>query len=87
MMLECYFLCILVMNEVLICLQSFVTDGVYNELYTIQLTYQQSFVDQRGVETKYNVIRQMATPPIPRLPFSINRELEWMLNVCHCCSL
>ncbi|KAK9972160.1 hypothetical protein ABG768_025486 [Culter alburnus] len=53
--------------------KSFVTDGVYNELYTIQLTYQQSFVDQRGVETKYNVIRQMATPPIPRLPFSINQ--------------
>ncbi|ROL45590.1 hypothetical protein DPX16_17706 [Anabarilius grahami] len=53
--------------------KSFVTDGVYNELYTIQLTYQQLLVDQRGLETKYNVIRQMATPPIPRLPFSINQ--------------
>ncbi|XP_067257846.1 zona pellucida protein AX 4 [Chanodichthys erythropterus] len=53
--------------------KSFVTDGVYNELYTAQLTYQQSFVDQRGVETKYNVVRQIATPPIPRLPFSINQ--------------
>lgn len=62
--------------ELLICLQSFVADGVYNELYTIQLTYQQLFVDQRGVETKYNVIRQMAAPPIPRLPFAINRELK-----------
>lgn len=65
-----------VMNQMSICLQSFVADGTYNELYTVQLNYQQSFADQRGVETKYNVVRQMATPPIPYPLFTINRELE-----------
>lgn len=60
--------------NVYFCLQSFVMDNVYNELYMVQLTYQQTFVDQRGVVTKHNVVRQMATPPIPRPPFSVNRE-------------
>ncbi|RXN21476.1 egg envelope glyco -like precursor [Labeo rohita] len=53
--------------------KSFVMDNVYNELYMVQLTYQQTFVDQRGVVTKHNVVRQMATPPIPRPPFSVNQ--------------
>lgn len=50
--------------------------NVYNELYMVQLTYQQTLVDQHGVVTKHNAVRQMATPPVPRLPFSVNRELE-----------
>lgn len=45
-------------------------ENVYNELYVVQLT------DQNGVVTKHNAVRQMATPPVPRLPFSVNRELE-----------
>ncbi|KAL1271680.1 hypothetical protein QQF64_030696 [Cirrhinus molitorella] len=53
--------------------KSFVMDNVYNELYMVQLTYQQTFVDQHGVVTKHNVVRQMATPPIPRPPFSVNQ--------------
>lgn len=65
---------------ILICLQSFVIDGVYHELYTVQLTYQQKLVDQNGVETKYNAFQQMATPAIPRTLFSINRELGWISN-------
>ncbi|KAF4111382.1 zona pellucida protein AX 4 isoform X2 [Onychostoma macrolepis] len=53
--------------------KSFVTGNVYNELYTVQLTYQQKLVDQNGVVTKHNAVRQMATPPIPRSPFSVNQ--------------
>ncbi len=53
-------------------------ENVYNELFMVQLTYQQTLVDQHGVVTKHNVVRQMATPPVPRLPFSVNRELEWI---------
>lgn len=63
-------------SHVYACLQSFVMGNVYNELYMVQLTYQQTLVDQHGVVTKHNAVRQMATPPVPRLPFSVNRELE-----------
>ncbi|XP_074416275.1 LOW QUALITY PROTEIN: uncharacterized protein LOC107738014 [Sinocyclocheilus rhinocerous] len=53
--------------------KSFVMENVYNELYMVQLTYQQMLVDQHGVVTKHNVVRQMATPPIPHPPFSVNQ--------------
>lgn len=68
-------------SNVNLCLQSFVTDNVYNDLNMVQLTYQQVFVDQRGVKTMHNVVRQMATPPIPYPPFSVNFELELLLNL------
>ncbi|XP_042582957.1 zona pellucida protein AX 4 isoform X8 [Cyprinus carpio] len=29
---------------------------------------------RKGVVTKHDVVRQMATPPVPRPPFSVNRE-------------
>lgn len=51
--------------------------NVYNELYTVQLTYEQAFVDQSGVRTRQNVVRQMATPPIARPPFSVNRKFTF----------
>ncbi len=66
------------MNCVFVCLQCFVMENVYNELYMVQLTCQQRLVDQHGVVTKHNAVRQMVTPPVPRLPFSVNRELEWI---------
>lgn len=50
-------------------------DNVYNELYTVQLTYEQVFVDHRGVRTRQNVVRQMATPPIAHPLFSVNRKV------------
>ncbi|KAK7171029.1 hypothetical protein R3I94_001054 [Phoxinus phoxinus] len=53
--------------------KSFVMEGMYHELYTVQLTYQQTLVDQNGVDTKYNAFQQMATPAISRIPFSINQ--------------
>ncbi|XP_051512641.1 uncharacterized protein LOC127416983 [Myxocyprinus asiaticus] len=53
--------------------KSFVMGNVYNELYSVQLSYQQSFVDHGGVETRHNVVRQMATPLIARPPFTINQ--------------
>ncbi|XP_073692754.1 zona pellucida protein AX 4 [Garra rufa] len=53
--------------------KSFVMDNVYNEMYMVQLTYQQMFLDQHGVATKHNAVRQMATPPIPRPPYSVNQ--------------
>lgn len=49
-------------------------DNVYNELYTVQLTYEQVFVDHSGVRTRQNVVRQMATPPIAHPLFSVNRK-------------
>ncbi|XP_043101616.1 zona pellucida protein AX 4 isoform X2 [Puntigrus tetrazona] len=55
--------------------KSFVAGNVYNVLYAVVLTYQQVFVDQRGVKTEYNVVRQMATPPIPYPPFSVNQTV------------
>ncbi|XP_056598711.1 zona pellucida protein AX 4 [Triplophysa dalaica] len=53
--------------------KSFLMDNVYNELYTVQLTYEQVFVDHSGVRTRQNVVRQMATPPIAHPPFSVNQ--------------
>lgn len=53
---------------------------MYHEVYAVLLTYQQGFVDQNGVDTKYSVFKQMSTPAIPRVPFSINRELGGFLN-------
>lgn len=53
---------------------------MYHEVYAVLLTYQQDFVDQNGMDTKYSVFKQMATPAIPRIPFSINRELGCFLN-------
>uniref|UniRef100_A0A672RNI8 Zona pellucida protein AX 4 n=1 Tax=Sinocyclocheilus grahami TaxID=75366 RepID=A0A672RNI8_SINGR len=57
--------------------RSFVTDNVYYELYMVQLTYQQVFVDQHGVKTMHNVVRQMAIPPIPYplFFFSVNQTI------------
>lgn len=53
---------------------------MYHEVYAVLLTYQQDFVDQNGVDTMYHLFKQMATPAIPHIPFSINRELGWILN-------
>lgn len=50
-------------------------DNVYNELYVVQLAYEQAFVDQNGVKTRQTVVRQMATPPMASPPFSVNRKL------------
>jgi len=50
------------------------------EIYNAPLTNQQMFVDQNAVDPKYKAFQQMATTTIPRVPFSINRELGWMLN-------
>jgi len=44
------------------------------------LTNKQKFVDQNAVDPKYNAFQQMATTAISHIPFSINRELGWMLN-------
>lgn len=57
--------------------QSFVMDNVYNELYTVKLTYEQVFVDQSGVGTRQNAVRQMASPPIARPPYSVNRKFAF----------
>nr|XP_055053904.1 zona pellucida protein AX 4 [Misgurnus anguillicaudatus] len=55
--------------------KSFVMDNVYNELYVVQLAYEQAFVDQSGVKTRQNVVRQMATPPIALPLFSVNQTV------------
>ncbi|XDV18957.1 hypothetical protein PO909_024543 [Leuciscus waleckii] len=55
--------------------KSFVIDGMYHEVYAVLLTYQQNLVDQNGVDTKYSVFKQMASPAIPCILFSINQTV------------
>ncbi|TRY94235.1 hypothetical protein DNTS_028579, partial [Danionella cerebrum] len=52
---------------------SFAMNNVYNEMYTVQLTYRQTVVDHKGVATTQNVVRQMDTEPIPRPLYSVNQ--------------
>ncbi|NP_001191108.1 zona pellucida protein AX 4 precursor [Danio rerio] len=53
--------------------KSFIMDNVYYEIYTVQLAYQQTYVDQSGMVTKKNVVRQISSPLVPRVLYTVNK--------------
>lgn len=67
----------LLLLNVSLFLQSFVMENVYYEIYTVQLAYQQKYVDHSGMVTTKNVVRQISSPLVPRVLYTINRELDF----------
>uniref|UniRef100_A0A4W5KCV5 Zona pellucida protein AX 4 n=1 Tax=Hucho hucho TaxID=62062 RepID=A0A4W5KCV5_9TELE len=55
--------------------KSFVMDNMYHEFYVVRLYYEQTFMDDSGVETRLRLHRPMNTPLLIQHPSIINQTV------------